>query len=87
MFVDHLETALHESGDILIPISEGAFRQSNLAATLGEVLAETHPGRTNDDAVTVFDAVGTGIQDLAVASFFVNAARAAGTGIDFPFFA
>src|SRR5439155_17023399 len=36
--------------------------------TIGEVLAGTAPGRTGDDAITVFDSTGLGLHDVATAA-------------------
>ena len=36
---------------------------------LGEVTSRKHPGRTNDEQVTVCDLTGTGVQDTAIAQY------------------
>ncbi len=46
---------------------------------IGAVIAGAAPGRASDDAITLFDGTGVGLQDLAVAS--VAAARAAEAGL------
>ena len=35
--------------------------------TIGAVISGTHPGRTSDHEITLFDGTGVGLQDLAVA--------------------
>ena len=35
---------------------------------IGDVINGTHPGRTSEDEITLFDGTGVGLQDLAVAS-------------------
>ncbi|WP_284347703.1 hypothetical protein [Streptomyces atroolivaceus] len=47
---------------------------------LGDVLAGTRPGRTADTDLTLFDSVGVGLQDLAVARLLIDAAVARGAG-------
>ncbi len=47
---------------------------------LGAVITGTHPGRTDDDQVTICDLTGTGAQDTAIATHADRAARAAGLG-------
>jgi ornithine cyclodeaminase/alanine dehydrogenase-like protein (mu-crystallin family) len=43
-------------------ISEGAIMP------IGDVINGTHPGRTSNEEITLFDGTGVGLQDLAVAS-------------------
>jgi ornithine cyclodeaminase/alanine dehydrogenase len=45
------------------------------AAELGEIVGGQQPGRTRDDEITIFDATGLAIQDLAVAAYVYEAAR------------
>lgn len=47
---------------------------------LGEIVTGAKPGRTSDDQITICDLTGTGAQDTAIATFAVQAARAAGAG-------
>ncbi|TNF58025.1 MAG: ornithine cyclodeaminase family protein [Rhodobacteraceae bacterium] len=57
-------------------IAEGAIVE------LGAVINGTHPGRTSDDEITLFDGTGVGLQDLAVASAVVRRAIEAGIAIE-----
>ncbi|MEO0372925.1 MAG: ornithine cyclodeaminase family protein, partial [Pseudomonadota bacterium] len=45
---------------------------------LGAVINETHPGRSSDEEITIFDGTGVGLQDLAVAGSIVEVAIAQG---------
>ncbi len=47
---------------------------------LGEIVTGARPGRTSEDQVTICDLTGTGAQDTAIATFAVQAARAAHAG-------
>lgn len=82
--VDTLDTALAESGDVSIPLDEGAITVEHFRDELGEVLTGAKPGRRNDAQITLFDSVGVGIQDLATARILVDRARAEGIGIEIP---
>lgn len=53
-------------------------------AQLGAVINGTHAGRTSDDEITVFDGTGVGLQDLAVASAIVAAAKESGAATIVP---
>ncbi|MEJ8284759.1 ornithine cyclodeaminase family protein [Curtobacterium citreum] len=78
--VDSRATAWTKSGDLLEAVVEGALPQDLHPAELGEVVAGRAPGRTGDDEITVFDSVGLGAQDLAVAARLIDLARERGVG-------
>ncbi|MBI4354876.1 MAG: ornithine cyclodeaminase family protein [Candidatus Omnitrophica bacterium] len=64
--VDDRAQASH-AGEINVPIRRGQFRPSQIAASLGEVVAGRKVGRRRSSDITVFDSTGLAIQDLAVA--------------------
>jgi len=49
--------------------------------SLGGVIAGRTPGRASRDEVTIFDSSGLALQDLTLAAFALDAARAAGLGV------
>jgi ornithine cyclodeaminase/alanine dehydrogenase-like protein (mu-crystallin family) len=84
-FVDRRESALHESGDYLLAAADGAIGPDHIKAELGEVLAGMHPGRTDEDELTIFESMGIAVEDLAAVDLLVRRAReqGAGTEVDF----
>jgi ornithine cyclodeaminase/alanine dehydrogenase-like protein (mu-crystallin family) len=66
--VDHWESAITETGDLIIPLQQGLITKADIHAELGEILNGKAVGRTSDDAVTLFKSVGVAVQDLAAAS-------------------
>ncbi len=52
------------------------------AVELGEVIALSHPGRTDDDQITVCDLTGTGMQDTVIATLAHQKALAQGMGLE-----
>jgi ornithine cyclodeaminase/alanine dehydrogenase-like protein (mu-crystallin family) len=84
LFVDRRESALHESGNVLLACSEGAIEPGAIAAELGEVLVGAAPGRRSDDDITLFVSLGLGFEDIAAAHFIHRRARqrGAGTAVD-----
>lgn len=66
-FCDNEESILHESGDFLIPMKEGLYGEEHLLGTAGDVLLGKIPGRTSESQITVFDAVGMAVEDIACA--------------------
>jgi len=67
LFVDDRRACLEEAGDIIIPLREGLIEEGHIRAEIGEVLAGLKPGRRSDGEITVFKAVGSAVEDLAVA--------------------
>lgn len=76
LFVDRRESALHEAGDVLIPITEGAFTQSHIAGELGDLLLGRVAGRERDVDITIFKSLGMAVEDLAAASHIAERAAA-----------
>jgi len=64
-------------GELHHALEAGALEASSVV-TLGQLIAGAAPGRTSDEAVTVADLTGVGIQDAAIAAFVVRAAAQAG---------
>lgn len=81
LFVDRRESALAEAGDVLIPMSEGAFNAEHIRGDLGEVLMGAVPGRESLRDVTVFKSLGLAIEDLAAARHIYDKGVALGTGV------
>jgi alanine dehydrogenase len=67
VFVDTFAGARGEAGDIHQAIDEGAFDFDEIRADLAELLLAKQPGRSSDDAITVFKSVGASLEDLAAA--------------------
>jgi ornithine cyclodeaminase len=71
VFVDTRAGAFSETGDILIPISEGAITEESIVAEFFDLCSGQHRGRADlvnsDKAITVFKSVGAAIEDLAAA--------------------
>jgi ornithine cyclodeaminase len=67
LFVDRRESALHEAGDILIPIQEGTIGEDHIVGEIGELLLGRIEGRRGAEEVTLFKSLGLAIEDLAAA--------------------
>jgi len=65
IFVDSREGALHETGEMAIPIKQGLFEESDVRADLTELCRKQHPGRTSDNEIILFKSAGLAIEDLA----------------------
>ncbi len=76
IFCDFKDAALSESGDLLIPISEGIISESDICGGLGEVINGTLPGRESDDEIIVFESVGIAAQDLTTSVMIYDKMKA-----------
>lgn len=75
VYGDARESVLQESGDFLIPLKEGAYGEEHLLGTLGELMHGRVGGRQNAQQITVFEALGLAIEDIATARFVYEAAQ------------
>ncbi|MEM0450254.1 MAG: ornithine cyclodeaminase family protein [Nitrososphaerota archaeon] len=72
VYVDSLEAAKEEAGDIIQAVAKGLMRWEDVRAEIGEVVAGLKKGRENDEEVTVFKSVGIAVQDAAVAALILR---------------
>lgn len=70
VFVDGPE-ALH-AGDLAGPVQRGTFAESDVRATLPDLVTGRHPGRASETEVTLFKSVGSALQDLVAAVLVVE---------------
>lgn len=84
LYVDRRDSALHEPGDILVPLKEGAMTPDHIVGEMGELLIGKAPGRTHDDEITLFKSLGLAVEDLASAEHVYRCAcdRQVGTELD-----
>ena len=66
VFVD-TDEAPTKSGDLLKAFDTGRFSASDIRADLQALCRGQHPGRTSDQTITVFKAVGSALEDLTAA--------------------
>lgn len=74
IFVDSIDAALAEAGDLLIAASEGATNPNDWLP-IGTVLNGVVSGRETDDDVTLFKSVGLAIEDAAAAAYIAAQLR------------
>ena len=60
--------ALQESGELADPIARGVIASNDVRAELAELVGGAHPGRRDDQEITLFKSVGTAIEDYAAAT-------------------
>ena len=67
IFVDSRAGALHETGELALPIADGIITAADVKADIVELVKGIHPGRTSSEEVTLFKSAGLAIEDLAAA--------------------
>jgi ornithine cyclodeaminase/alanine dehydrogenase-like protein (mu-crystallin family) len=80
-FADRRESVMAESGDFLIPLEEGAIRESHLLGELGELVTKRIAGRTSPAEITIFKSLGLAVEDVAALRHIHERALAAGRGM------
>ena len=82
VYVDLMESALNEAGDILVPINDGAIDRTHILGEIGQVLAGEVPGRTADTDITLYKSLGIAAQDLFAAARIYARALADDAGVE-----
>ena len=79
--VDNWETIKHRLvSTVSLMCKEGLITDDDIHAQLGEILCGKKTGRENDEEIIYFNAVGTGILDLAVTTRCYKKALEQGVG-------
>jgi ornithine cyclodeaminase/alanine dehydrogenase-like protein (mu-crystallin family) len=81
MYVDKRESILNEAGDFLFPKKEGAVDDSHILGEIGEILVGRIQGRRSEQEITLFEALGLAVEDVASAHHVYNKAVEKGIGI------
>lgn len=83
IYVDYLETVLHDCGDMVMPLKSGEIGQAAILGGLGDILAGKIKARTNDLEITLFKSAGVAVQDLSASDYIYKKALSldAGTAV------
>jgi ornithine cyclodeaminase/alanine dehydrogenase len=81
--VDSIEQCV-EIGDLHHALKAQAVTPAHIHATLAELVAGRKPGRRDDQAITLFDSTGMGLQDVASAAAVYRRALECGAGHRLP---
>ena len=78
VYIDDIHQAVG-SGEINVPLTQGEFSESDIAGTLGEVVAARLP-KPAAGSTTIFDSTGLAIQDVALAQAIYQLAKSRSLG-------
>ena len=82
LVVDSREAVWAEAGDLIIARKQGLITTDSVHAEIGEIVAGTRPGRSDDDQVTLFKSVGNAVQDVSVAARVLKEAKRKGLAME-----
>ncbi len=69
LYADQVEAMRKECGEYLVPLQEGLIGPDHIVGSLGDVLLERAPGRSSEEEITLFDALGLAVEDVACAKY------------------
>lgn len=75
LYADQVEAMKRESGEYRIPLAEGLITEEHIRGSIGELLLGRIPGRQSEEEITLFDALGLAVEDVACARFVWEACR------------
>ena len=71
LYADQVEAMKKESGEYLIPLKEGLISESHIQGSIGGILCGKVQGRSTEEEITVFDALGLAIEDVICGKYLV----------------
>ncbi len=71
VYADSKESLRKESGEYLVPLSEGVIDENHVVGSIGEAFLGKVPARQSDEEITLFDALGLAIEDVICARYLV----------------
>lgn len=66
---------------VALMYKDGLIKDEDIDAELGEIINGKKPGRENDDQIIYFNAVGMGIEDIAIVAHAYELAKEKGMGV------
>ncbi len=79
IFVDDIAHC-KDAGEIEIPLKQGVISEKDIVGEIGDLILNKVTGRTSEDQITIFDATGMALLDIATAQVALNAAKETGLG-------
>ncbi len=76
IYVDTIEGATHEAGDIVQPLKSGILKPADIIGDLHDLAQGRVGARTSATEITLFKSVGTALEDLAAAKLAYDRAIA-----------
>ena len=81
LYVDSLEAALVEAGDIVLAVKDGSIDASHIRGEIGAVVGGSVKGRSSNEELTIFKSLGMAVEDVAAAQLVYQRAISQGRGL------
>lgn len=75
LYADQVEAMRKECGEYLVPLQEGLIGPDHIVGSLGDVLLGRVPGRSSGEEITLFDALGLAVVDVACVKYLCGGSR------------
>lgn len=72
LYADQVEAMKRESGEFLIPKEEKLLDDSAIRGSIGDVILGNVKGRESEEEITIFDALGLAVEDVASAAYVMK---------------
>jgi ornithine cyclodeaminase len=82
IWVDYMPMAMTAASDIFEPLSKGLIEPSRIVGEIGAALAGQVRGRASASEITLYRSLGVPAQDIELASFVYEKAKARGLGTE-----
>ncbi len=67
IFTEHVDGLWKAAGDILIPYKRGIITKDSVTGSLADILTGAKQGRVSDEQIILYESVGSGVLDIALA--------------------
>ena len=71
-----------EAGETEIPLKKGIITRADIVGEIGDLILHKVPGRTSDAQITIYDATGMALLDIAAGKAALDLANAKNLGSD-----
>ena len=79
VYADDLQHCI-EVGEMEIPLKTGVISEADICGEIGELILGKKQGRRDDDEITIYDATGMALLDIAAAKAVLDMAEKTGAG-------
>lgn len=66
IITEHVEGLWEAAGDIIIPFEKGLITEDKIDGSIGDILTNKISGRDNNQQITLYESVGSGVLDIAL---------------------
>ena len=72
VYVDSFISSQSEAGNLIIPIEHGDYEWNRIECEIGTLINSNTEGRANESDITIFNSVGSAIQDLVISTIVME---------------